>query len=64
MTQAPNASIATQRLFIWMAIIGAMLFAVAWIGLMRFFPPPPPNAVPSPSCAPMPPKWPPRPPAR
>ncbi len=41
MNQGPNASIGTQRLFVWLAIAGALLFAFAWIALMRFFPPPP-----------------------
>ena len=41
MHEGPSASIRAQRLFVWMAIIGALLFAVAWVGLMGFFPPPP-----------------------
>ena len=41
MDKGPNASIGTQRFFIWLAIGGALLFAGAWIGLMGFFPPPP-----------------------
>lgn len=41
MNQGANASIGAQRLFVWMAIAGALFFAFAWIALMRFFPPPP-----------------------
>ena len=41
MEKGPNASIGAQRLFVWLAIAGALAFAVAWVGLMGFFPPPP-----------------------
>ena len=34
MDKGPNASIGAQRLFVWLAIAGALLFAVAWaVGL-------------------------------
>jgi len=41
MEKGPNASIGAQRLFVWLAIVGCALFAFAYIGLIRFFPPPP-----------------------
>ena len=46
MDKGPNASIGAQRLFVWLAIAGALLFAVAWIGFMQFFPPPPADLAP------------------
>jgi hypothetical protein len=41
MDQGPNASIATQRFMIWLSIVLAIVFAIAYMGLIRFFPPPP-----------------------
>jgi hypothetical protein len=41
MEKGPNASIGAQRFLIWLAIAGALLFGFAYIGLVRFFPPPP-----------------------
>ena len=46
MEKGPNASIGAQRLFVWLAIAGALLFALAWIGFMGFFPPPPADLAP------------------
>lgn len=38
---AYRASIGTQRFMMWLAIALTLVFAVAWVGLMGFFPPPP-----------------------
>jgi hypothetical protein len=35
-----GANIGTQRFFIWLTIGLAMVFAIAYMGLIRFFPPP------------------------
>jgi hypothetical protein len=37
---AYRASIGTQRFMMWLAIALTLVFAVAWVGLMGFFPPP------------------------
>src|SRR6186713_1507674 len=36
-----RANIRSQRFFIWLTVALAMLFAVAYMGLVGFFPPPP-----------------------
>jgi len=38
-----NADVTTQRVLIWITIVLALVFAISWIGLMGFFPPPPAN---------------------
>jgi hypothetical protein len=41
MEKAYTASIGTQRFMMWLAIVLTLIFAVSWVWLMGFFPPPP-----------------------
>lgn len=43
MDKGPNASIRAQRFMIWLTIVLGVIFAVAYMALIRFFPPPPAN---------------------
>lgn len=46
MDKTTFASVRSQRVLVWMAIALGVVFAISYMGLMRFFPPPPANLLP------------------
>lgn len=43
MKQGFYASVPTQRFLVWFTVVLAVLFGISYMGLVRFFPPPPAN---------------------
>jgi len=41
MEKQAYASVRSQRVLVWMTIVLGVIFAISYMGLMRFFPPPP-----------------------